>query len=114
MNWHRFFALVLTISIAAAFWTVVLGVAPASAARYEMPPSRFDHEPAMHYEVRYRLASVFKMYCGTSHHKVGGCTVVENGVCYVTIREELGARDRADVLRHEKGHCNGWSRNHRA
>ena len=112
LNWWRLGALVAVVAVCAVGWWLILIVFAAGMAAWLMPPARFDHEPTRPYEVRYRQAALFDMYCGTNHPKVGGCAVEKDGTCYITIRQELGRTARAAVLRHEKGHCNGWPRSH--
>jgi hypothetical protein len=100
------------IACCAFFWWGTSSVFVAMAAQWQMPPAQFDHEPTGPYRVRYQISDMFPLYCGTNQPKVGGCTVLEGGTCYITIRTELGAADARLVLRHEKAHCNGWPRNH--
>jgi hypothetical protein len=96
----------------AIVWVVGAVILGLVWADWLMPPPRFDYAPKMDTEVRYRTADVFALYCGTNHPKVGGCAVVKDGVCFITIRQELAKLDRDAVLRHENGHCNGWPANH--
>jgi len=96
----------------AIVWVVGAVVLGFVWADWLLPPPRFAHEPKMATEVRYRVADTFALYCGTNHPKVGGCAIVKDGVCYITIRQELTKVDRDAVLRHENGHCNGWPQNH--
>jgi hypothetical protein len=106
VNWSRFWALVAVLAIAVAFWLMV----SSAFANWQMPPARFDHEPTVPYEVRYRSAQVLNFYCGEDamHPKVGGCAIIDKGRCWITIAAHFGRQDRASVLRHEKAHCNGW------
>jgi hypothetical protein len=44
-----------------------------------------------------------------------GCAGVNNGICEV-IAAQTGAGDPGttdDIIRHERGHCNGWPADHR-
>jgi hypothetical protein len=112
MNMHRFLTAVLTIAICSTFWWGTFAATNASANEYQMPPQKYDHSPNITVKVRYQIADLFKAYCGTNHPKVGGCAIVSGNTCYVTIRSELNAGNRALVLRHEQAHCNGWPQNH--
>lgn len=110
-DWVILTAWGIVIVAAAVFWIAVLS-SPSHGATYQAPPAIYDHEPTTPYEVRYRTAHLFELYCGTNHPKVGGCTRIAAGTCFVTIREELGQRDKGLVLAHERAHCNGWPSSH--
>lgn len=80
---------------------------PALASGIAMPPARYDHEPAKHYGVipasQARLNSLCKPPPGM---KAVGCTVAAMRMIYIL--DTLGPKKRALVLRHERGHINGW------
>lgn len=38
-----------------------------------------------------------------------GCAIIyPNGVCDVAVRKDLPSTTQKQVIRHERGHCNGW------
>lgn len=67
------------------------------------PPARYDHEPK-HYYVRTLSPQNLYQVCG----RALGCTIKPT----IYLRSDLNKTWRACVLRHEKGHINGWPGNH--
>lgn len=104
---------------------VAMSATGAEAARLKipLPPSQYDHPSPICHGTRphlpcMRVADVRNMdiVCGVAGHKlvqpgapVLGCAIVhQNGFCQVAIRSGLSRVTRAEVIRHEQGHCNGW------
>lgn len=68
------------------------------------PPARFDFEPK-HYYVRSVSPTDFGLICS---HLGQGCTIGPT----IYLRNDLSKEWRKCVLRHEKGHINGWPGHH--
>ena len=73
------------------------------------PPPAYDHAYAGPMVVRkVPLAQIQRMRPGhwaTARYGRGG-------TCIVIIPSDQGERAARNTLRHERGHCNGWSANH--
>jgi hypothetical protein len=87
------------------------------------PPARFDHpydgeltvmklpQPLLQNVCR-QLFPQFG-YSDTTHKDQRGCSIPRDGHCLVvTIDKPFNGATPDAVLRHERGHCNGWPANH--
>lgn len=75
------------------------------------PPHRFDH--------RYRRRPVVVTVpadstgvCRNLGADGEACSWVRRGICRIVLPTGLTARERASIIRHEVGHCNGWPEDH--
>lgn len=68
------------------------------------PPARYDYEPKEYY-VRNFAPAELDAWCGA---RAKACTFFKT----IYIRNDLPVQWRACVLRHEKGHVNGWPATH--
>ncbi|MGE5165128.1 MAG: hypothetical protein ACM3IH_14040 [Sphingobacteriales bacterium] len=84
---------------------LLAGCQTVSAAQC-IPPARYDHEPKKHYSVRNLSPQDMAALCSGAK----GCTIDR----VIFLRNDLPPEWRACVLRHEKGHLNGWPGNHPA
>ena len=89
----------------------------AMIAVLAMPPKQFDHAPTQPYTIvlvsaqqiddKCKSLSVLLSRLEGKKVMVFACTVGE-GMDLIYIRNDLTAKARAKVLRHEYGHVNGW------
>lgn len=90
------------------------------------PPARFDHPytsgPVYVYYIPqvnlqlwcYDLFAKYNLHISTSDQQYG-CSVLDHKskVCVIlSMRETIDGTTPEDVVRHELGHCNGWSKDH--
>jgi hypothetical protein len=75
-----------------------------------IPPAEYDYEPTSKYQVFQFPAEWIVEICGApGRPTLGGCTAeVSPGTWWIRIRDNLSPTELACVLRHEKGHVNGW------
>lgn len=110
------------LTLAAALWAAFLLPAGASTPPAWNPPARFDH--AFDGKIYARYVNGWQMFAlchmAWACTPVGGDQGTRRGTCTMILPKE-GARilgrkvDRAGLLglvRHERGHCNGWPANH--
>jgi hypothetical protein len=101
---------------------IVLAVLLATTLRAEWnPPARYDHPFNGRTEVRYMAprdvpAACRKMLKG---HNIAvtqqqrGCAIRYGKVCkIIAIDRPYYGTTPAAVVRHERGHCNGWHHSH--
>lgn len=69
-----------------------------------LPPAPYDHEPVKNYRIEY-VSEHYMRQLGCRGDWVIGCTVMGR---YILLNEDLTPAAAAHVLRHEKGHVNGW------
>lgn len=87
----------------------------AMIAALEMPPKQYDYPPRREVVVHVASPSVVDEACGKSLEvllrRLEGKPVTILG-CWdgkvIYVRNDLTAKARAKVLRHEYGHVNGW------
>lgn len=100
----------------------------AAAAAPVRPPERYDHaHPALviveqdYYKVDPFCRSMFprsKFPAATDTHRVLGCADIGDGVgpCRIFVPRSgegrISIEARADIVRHERAHCNGWPADH--
>jgi hypothetical protein len=78
----------------------------AMVAMLALPPEQYDHEPTRLYTVQIVEPGTVNLYCPARFETMAvGCTV--NGDT-IMLRNDLTPEAAAHVLRHEKGHINGW------
>jgi hypothetical protein len=99
----------LPVLAAAACLTV--GSAIACDPR-SLPPAYFDHEPTVGYKVYEWDDEMLSSLCdGGQYRNLGGCAEqVSDDFWYIYIAAGLDV-GRDCLLRHEKGHVNGWLHN---
>jgi hypothetical protein len=70
------------------------------------PPARFDHPYAGQHTIKYVAESETRSRCNGI-----GCSYIESGECttYIATDSVIPA---SMILRHEIGHCNGWTKAH--
>lgn len=80
-----------------------------------MPPVLFDHEPSQDYRILTSDQATVDRMCSRdlsaarrtdAGARVMGCSRIGGNVIWIV--KGLSAGTRAKVLRHEKGHLNGW------
>lgn len=72
-----------------------------------LPPRQYDYEPSRSYVVQYVSEEELKQFCNPPFgYRIVGCTVLDR---YILILEDMTDEAKAHVLRHEKGHVNGWN-----
>lgn len=105
----------------------LLIASPAVAGKNDAewnPPARFDHAYAGKLTVRYlpqkqvvtaceKLFSAYKVAAKSSFNQRGCSAITSKTSCIVIVVDKTYALATPNaVLRHEIGHCNGWSANH--
>lgn len=75
-------------------------------ASLSMPPERYDHPPRTAVPVVSVDPALIEGFCPIENGMVLGCYREASGKIF--IRDDLTAKARAKVLRHEYGHVNGW------
>lgn len=88
-------------------------VTPTLAA-IEMPPKKYDHEPTIPWTVStnqspasYGAPEPFG--CGSIKSRSVACTFVFGRRCFTFVKAgKQQERKMAEIIRHERGHCNGW------
>lgn len=98
--------------------------AQAAPLKIPLPPPIYDHPyPVCHGSrphapcMQVTVVRNMDFVCGLAGHKlvapgapVLGCALVRrDGLCEVAVRAGLSRAVQAEVIRHEQGHCNGWS-----
>lgn len=79
----------------------------AMVAMLALPPEQYDYEPTRPYRVEYVTPAGVEEHCPAPFGAmVVGCTVLDG---YILLRDDLTPEAAAHVLRHEKGHVNGWN-----
>lgn len=72
------------------------------------PPAQFDYEPVYQYQVKTVTPDELLEWCGRLPFNVQlACWNEWSGTIY--IRDDLTDDARSHILRHEKGHVNGWA-----
>ena len=71
------------------------------------PPARYDHYYPGQLIVQMVDPSTFVRYCGRNAE---ACSFPRGAQCLVILPQ--GSPYVANLLRHERGHCNGWGRDH--
>lgn len=77
-----------------------------------MPPAKYDHEPRRPYSVHYVDQMTANQVCASKLREaargsnIWGCAVPLMNTIFVL--ETLPPNKRKLVLRHERGHLNGW------
>lgn len=99
----------------------LLGAPPAIAGKTDPtwnPPARFDHSYSgkmiVHRLPQAQIINVCAKVLGKRSMIQHGCSAKpKNGRCEIWIVDKtyMSATPEA-VLRHERGHCNGWPANH--
>lgn len=78
-------------------------------AALAMPPARYDHAPDCEPTIERVSAADMQMASALAHIDDGdlllGATFAG---CVVWVRDDLTDAAEARVLRHERGHLNGW------
>jgi hypothetical protein len=95
--------------------TLVLAGMSALPAAVTLPPPQYDHEPKVKYEIIevpwHKVAEVCP-----GRGREGACAVDFGPLGWTIVMPERDGSFLADdwgrLLRHEKGHLNGWSRAH--
>lgn len=110
-------------ALAAAVWC-----APGAALAAQAPPAHYDHPHQSlrilerpYYDVDPLCRKIFpraRFPAATETHRVLGCAGIGDGVrpCWIIVPKQ-GERfvmesRRAEIIRHERAHCNGWPGNH--
>lgn len=114
---QRFFLLVVL------FLSPSLAMAGKNDAEWN-PPARFDHAYTGKLTIRYlpqkqvvtaceKLFAKYKIAAKSSLAQRGCAAITSKTSCTVIVIEKIYALATPKaVLRHEIGHCNGWSANH--
>jgi hypothetical protein len=105
-----------------------LALAPAALAGTQAPPVRYDHpHPSLRILQRDYLAvdpicrAMFprtRFPLATNTHRILGCAQVGDGErpCWIVVPRAgeglISEAQRAEIIRHEQGHCNGWPGDH--
>lgn len=113
-----------TIRVAAALVAILFAnAAGAGSLHIQPPPGQYNHTIAACYGrashlpcMRVTRVTNIDIVCMMAGRKavepgapVLGCALVHpNGLCEVAIRKDLTPFQYAQVLHHERGHCNGW------
>lgn len=76
----------------------------------KMPPAYFDHEPNVPYRVFVWDEDMLLAACGGGYFpSPGGCSDrVSDDMWYIYLNATMQHAESECVLRHEKGHVNGW------
>ena len=111
--------ILLFILLAAAFAAVgaLIWPKPSNAEQATIPPSRFDHGYAGNMEIIVDQNSTTE--CRKRGANANACSWVARvrrqqglGTCRIILPTGLTSSDRTSIVRHEVGHCNGWSAAH--
>lgn len=100
--------------LVALFLTLLASPALAECPARMLPPAYFDHEPTKMYTVFMEPGEMMSWTCGTlaSGLPMYGCAQeVEDGIFFIHVLSTMEEERIQCVLRHEKGHVNGWSHN---
>lgn len=78
-------------------------------AKY-VPPAEFDREPSVEYSVIEVPDDMLPGFCGLyGYPTLGGCAEqLSETEWWIKVRSSLTPGELDCVLRHEKGHLNGW------
>lgn len=89
---------------------LLLAIASSAAAcdPRRMPPAYFDHEPTVPYKVFEWDVDMLLAACGGGYFpNPGGCAEkVADDLWYIYL--SASSKSKKCLLRHEKGHVNGW------
>lgn len=109
-------ALINELAAGAGFWAAVIAVTAmlgSDASAIEMPPKKYDHAPKMEWIVKgnqgpalYGAPEPFG--CGSVKHRSVACTFVWKGKCWTYVKAGMKQSVLPKIIRHERGHCNGW------
>jgi hypothetical protein len=107
-----------------------LSWAPGAAAATEAPPVRYDHPhralnilERSYYDVDPLCRKMFprtRFPAATDTHRILGCAGIGDGVrpCWIIVPKPgegfITEGRRAEIIRHERAHCNGWPGYHPA
>lgn len=113
MSLTRTSAKALFVSIAAVSAFVAV-IASAQERIATLPPARFDHAYTGTTTVKQVPPREARATCTHLGAPADGCSYVVRGTgtCNIIIPNDLTAFERERFIRHEVGHCNGWSARH--
>ncbi len=91
-----------------------------ASAEVLLPPTRYDHAAAnvTIQELPYRhvhkaCKAYFGWMAGKAHGRIEGCADTEARLIIMPARGSVSERKWECIYRHEIGHINGWSADHR-
>jgi hypothetical protein len=103
---------------------------PAALAGTQEPPARYDHpHPSLrilerdYYDVDPICRVMFprtRFPLATDTHRILGCAGIGDGhrQCWIIVPRSgegfVSEERRAEIIRHERAHCNGWPSDHPA
>jgi hypothetical protein len=101
---------------------------PAALAGTQEPPARYDHaHPSLrilerdYYDVDPICRVMFprtRFPLATDTHRILGCAGIGDGnrPCWIIVPRSgegfVSEERRAEIVRHERAHCNGWPSDH--
>jgi hypothetical protein len=91
--------------------------APAAAQGVPLvPPAEFDMPYPGQTDLTIVDSSNVVNECSTDTFRApfgtAGCAWVESGTCHIVVALHSPRANVGDLIRHERGHCNGWPADH--
>ena len=113
---------------AAGAFAAILVLAPAALAGTQAPPVRYDHPHRSlrilerdYFDVDPICRAMFpraRFPLATNTHRILGCAGIGDGrrPCWIIVPRAgeglIPEEQRAEIIRHERAHCNGWPADH--